>query len=147
MNTAVSKSTNLWFMLFSRLLLFASIQAIFALVFYLAGSSNSWETSANWWPMVVVITNLVCAGLLVQIFQSKGKRYWDVFRFDRQHIKGDLLAFLGITVLAAPISILPNILLGDGCSAIQTPLWIYSFGLCRSGPCTLPSFYFHFPKE
>jgi hypothetical protein len=112
MNTAISKSTTPWLMLFSRLLLFASIQAIFALVFYFAGSSNSWETSANWWPMVVVITNLLCVGLLVQIFQWKGKHYWDIFRFDRQHIKGDLLAFLGITVLAAPLSILPNIILG-----------------------------------
>jgi len=112
MNTVAPKSRTPWFMLFSRLLLFASIQAIFALVFYLAGSSNSWETSANWWPMVVVITNLLCVGLLVQIFQLKGKRYWDIFRFDRQHIKGDLLTFLGITVLAAPVSILPNIILG-----------------------------------
>lgn len=112
MDTAVPKSTTPWFMLFSRLLLFASIQAIFALAFYLAGSSNTWETSANWWPVVVVITNLMCVGLLVQIFQSKGKRYWDIFRFDRQHIKGDLLALLGITVLAAPVSVLPNIILG-----------------------------------
>ena len=112
MNTVAPKPTTPWFMLFSRLLLFAGIQAIFALAFYLAGSSNSWENSTNWWPMVVVITNLLCVGLLVHIFQSKGKRYWDIFRFDRQHIKGDLLAFLWITVLAAPISVLPNILLG-----------------------------------
>jgi hypothetical protein len=112
LNTVIPKSTIPWFMLFSRLLLFASIQSIFALAFYLTGSSNAWETSANWWPMVVVITNLVCAGLLMQIFQSKGKHYWDIFRFDRQHIKADLLVLLGITVLTAPVSILPNIVLG-----------------------------------
>jgi hypothetical protein len=112
MNTVIQRSTTPWFMLFSRLLLFASIQSIFALAFYLAGSSNSWETSANWWPMVVVITKLVCARLLVQIFQLKGKRYWDIFRFDRQHIKGDLLVLLSITVLTAPIPVLPNNILG-----------------------------------
>jgi hypothetical protein len=46
------------------------------------------------------------------IFKLKGKRYWDIFRFDRQHIKGDLLVLLSITVLTAPIPVLPNIILG-----------------------------------
>ena len=112
MNIVAQKSTTLWFMLFSRLFLFVSIQTIFALVFYFTGSFNAWETSVNWWLMVVVITNLVSFGLLMRIFQSKGTRYWDIFLFDRQYIKNDLLAFLGITILTAPVAILPNIILG-----------------------------------
>ena len=107
-----TKSSTPWLMLFSRLFLFAGIQAVFALGFYLAGVSNAWDTSANWWPMVVAITNLICVTWLVGIYRTEGKRYWDVFRIDRQHIKGDLLALLGITLIVAPVSVLPNILLG-----------------------------------
>ena len=72
-----------WLMLFSRLILFACVQAIFALGFYLAGSKNAWETSANWWPIIVAIANLVTVVILVRSFRDEGKRYLDIFRFDR----------------------------------------------------------------
>ena len=112
MNTTASKPPVPWLMLFSRIALFAGIQAIFALAFYLTGSASAWETSANWWPFVVIITNLVCMFLLVRIFRAEGNRYFDIFRIDRSHIKGDLLALLGITIITAPVSLLPNTLLG-----------------------------------
>jgi hypothetical protein len=112
MDAPVSKPATPWFMLFSRLTLFACVQAVFALGFTLAGSKNAWETSANWWPFVVFITNLICLALLVRIFRAEGKRYWEIFRFQREHVKRDLLTLLVITIITAPVSILPNTLLG-----------------------------------
>lgn len=99
-------------MLFSRLILFAGIQALFALGFYFAGSSHAWEASANWWPIIVPIANLVSVALLMRNLRKEGERYRDLFRFRREHVKGDLLALLGIMLIAAPVSVLPNMLLG-----------------------------------
>jgi hypothetical protein len=102
-----------WLMLFSRTALFFTVQSLFAFAFYLAGSASAWEEGANWWPIAVAAANLVVLALLIRLFKAEGKRYWDIFRFKRQHVKGDLLAVLGVTLLAAPVSYLPNILLGE----------------------------------
>lgn len=102
-----------WLMLISRLVLFFAAQSIFAVGFYMAGSAAAWEEGANWWPIAVAAANLVVLALLIRLFKAEGKRYWDIFRFERQHVKGDLLAVLGVTLLAAPVSYLPNILLGE----------------------------------
>jgi hypothetical protein len=102
-----------WIMLISRITLFIGIQATFALGFWLAGSSDSWENSANWWPFVVTITNLICAALLVRLFRKEGKRFWDIFRIRKEHIKSDLLAIFGITIVMGPVAFLPNIWLGS----------------------------------
>jgi len=101
-----------WIMLVSRISLFIAIQAIFALGFLLTGSSSAWEDSANWWPFFVAITNLICVALLVRLFKQEGKRFWDIFRIRKEHIKSDLLALLGITIVMGPVAILPNIWLG-----------------------------------
>ena len=102
-----------WLMMFGRITMFASVQAVFALLFFLTGSTSPWETSANWWPFTVFITNVIYLILLVQIFRAEGNRYWDIFRFHREHVKGDLLTLLILTAVMAPVSYLPNILLGQ----------------------------------
>lgn len=101
-----------WIMLFSRISLFIGIQALFALGFLLVNSSTAWENAANWWPFSVIITNFICVALLVQLFKQEGKRFWNIFHFQRKHIKSDLLALLGILILLGPVSFLPNIWLG-----------------------------------
>ena len=101
-----------WIMLFLRTLLFASIQALFALGYYLAGKAGAWDAGAAWWPFVVTIVNLICIALLVRLFRAEGKRFWDIYRIDREHLKQDLLALLGITILLGPVGFLPNIWLG-----------------------------------
>ena len=101
-----------WIMLFSRLVLFACIQALFAFGFLLAGSSDAWEGSANWWPFVVTIANFICMFLLIRLFRAEGKRFRDIFRIQREHIKGDLLALLVVLLITGPVSFLPNIMLG-----------------------------------
>jgi len=102
-----------WFMVVARLFLFAGIQGILALVFFLNKTANAWETSANWWPLVVAMTNLICLAFLIRFFKVEGKRYWDLFRIERPTLKQDLLTMLGLLVLIAPIGFLPNILLGN----------------------------------
>ncbi len=101
-----------WIMLFSRLVLFAGIQTLFALGFLLAGSSSAWEESANWWMFVVTIANFICMFLLIRLFRAEGKRYWDIFHIQREHIKADLLALFAVLLITGPVSFLPNIMLG-----------------------------------
>jgi len=99
-------------MLFSRITLFFLVQAVFALGFYLVGSNPAWENSANWWPLTVTIADLICLGLLMKAFQADGRNYWGIFRIDRKKIWGDLLALLGLTIITAPLTFLPNVWLG-----------------------------------
>lgn len=101
-----------WIMLFSRISLFFGIQALFALGFLLVDSSNAWESAAGWWPFVVTIVNFICIALLVWLYNREGKRFWDIFRFQKEHVKSDLLALAGLLVLLGPVSYLPNIWLG-----------------------------------
>ena len=99
-----------WLMLPTRTILFAAFQALFALGFLLTGSATAWNDSANWWPFVVTLANLVCIALLVWLYRCEGKRYWDLFRFQRETVKSDLLALLGILAISGPIAMLPNLL-------------------------------------
>jgi hypothetical protein len=110
--TTQSSSRWPWIMLVSRISLFIAIQALFALGFLLANSSSAWENSANWWPFVVTITNFICVALLVRLFKQEGKYFWDIFRIQKEHVKSDLLALLGILVILGPVSYLPNVWLG-----------------------------------
>jgi membrane protease YdiL (CAAX protease family) len=111
MNTTVSKPATPWLMLFSRLFLFVGIQALIALGFFLAGSTHAWEASANWWPISVTLSNLICVVLLIQLFRAEGKRYWDIFRIQRKNILGDILILLGLFVIGGPLGYFPNPLL------------------------------------
>jgi hypothetical protein len=99
-------------MIFLRIILFFGIQALFALGFWLAGSSSAWESSASWWPFVVTIANLICIALMIRLFHQEGKNFWDIFRVRKEHIKSDWLPLVGILILLGPVSYLPNIWLG-----------------------------------
>jgi membrane protease YdiL (CAAX protease family) len=101
---------RLWFMLPARLLLFLFFQALFA-VGYAMVSPHAWEQSAALWVVSVALTNLICLFLLVRFYRAEGLRYRDLFRIQREHIKGDLLALLAMLVIAGPVSMLPNTML------------------------------------
>jgi hypothetical protein len=103
--------TTPWLMLFARLTLFFSIQALLALVFFLLGTPSAWEESANWWPLIVTAANLVCIALLIKIFHAEGGRYWDLFKIDRKHALVDVLILLGLFVIGGPLGYFPNVLL------------------------------------
>jgi hypothetical protein len=115
-NRTIDTSSNLssrqaWAMLLARTILFATLQALFALGFALSGSAHAWDDSAAWWPFTVTLTNFICISLLMALFRKEGKNYWNFFHFDRKNVKNDLLVFLGVLVIAVPIAMLPNVLL------------------------------------
>ncbi len=99
-----------WLTLIIRSLLFLTFQALIALIFLSLGSSTAWNTSAAWWPFAIIFSDLVCLGLLIRFYRQEGKRFWDVFRIERQFVKKDLLFMLGFLVIGGPLGYLPNIL-------------------------------------
>jgi hypothetical protein len=138
MNTE-SKRFRPWLMLILRSLLFAAVQGLFALGFVLAGRASPWEASANWWPIVVVIANLVTLTLLIRFFKIEGGNFWSVFKIQRSTLGKDILVMLGLFLLTAPISFLPNIglakaLFGDENATLELfirplPMWAIYFSL------------------
>ena len=99
-----------WMMLVIRSVLFLVFQIAIGLFILNNNQSGLWEGSAAWWPFTIILTDLVCLVLLIKFFNQEGKRYWDVFRIDRQHIKKDLLFMLGFLLVLGPVGFLPNIL-------------------------------------
>lgn len=110
-----------------RLILFAGLQALLALVFFLVGKSNAWDASTNWWPVIVFIANMICLILLVRFYKAEGDRFWNIFIFHKDTIAKDLLVLLGFLIVAGPIGFLPNIWLGNllfGNVSIATELFL-----------------------
>ena len=128
-----------WFMLVLRLLLFAGIQAAIALLFFLLGKNDPWNESANWWPIVVGLANLVCLYFLVRFFKAEGSNFWSLFQIKKENIGKDLLVLVAFLILAAPLSYLPNVLLakwlfGDANATLTLffrplPLWAVTISL------------------
>lgn len=144
-----------WLMLFSRLILFAGIQALLAFALFLVGSENAWEASAAWWPLTVTLANFICVALLIRLFHIEGKNYWDIFRIQRKHVLGDLLVILGLFVIAGPVSYFPNPLLstalfGDPQKVLPLlvrplPLWVVYISIIlfpmSQGLAELPTYF------
>ena len=90
-----------------------------------------------------------------RLARQEGFRWRDVIRFDRRTLKGDLLLYLGLTVISLPVAFLPNIvagslLFGDAAQASSMmiralPAWI-AVGAMAAFPITnglaeLPTYY------
>ena len=105
-----TKKSLPWIMLPIRSVFFLAFQASIALIFVSVGSSDPWTSSAAWWPIAVILTDLVCLVLLVYLFTQEKKRFWDIFRIERQFIKKDLLFLIGFLAIAGPLGYIPNIL-------------------------------------
>jgi membrane protease YdiL (CAAX protease family) len=122
-----------WLMLFARIVLFAAWQGVIALLYLLTGSTAAWDASAAWWMVTATLTNLVCIFLLIRLFKMEGLRYRDLFRFQRETVKTDLLWVLGLLILSIPAATLPNYftaqwLFGDSQAVVPLffralPLW------------------------
>ena len=113
MDDSITHKQNPWMMLFIRIVLFILFQSLFAIGLGISGKAMPWAAGANWWPVSVTITNLVCVYLMARFFRSEGKQFWDIFRIRRDNLKSDLLAILGITIVIGPIGFFPNIWLGS----------------------------------
>ncbi len=100
-------------MLFIRLLGFAAVQAVIALILAAGGSKAAWAESAAWWPVGVIVVNLVNIALLVRLFRQEGDSYKRLLTFPKKTLGRDLLTALAFTVLSGPISLLPITLFGN----------------------------------
>jgi hypothetical protein len=126
-------------MLLGRLALFALFQALVALILMLAGGRDPWRASAAWWPITATLTNLLTIAAMAGLARREGLRLGDLYGGDRRHIGRDLLALIGVLVLAAPLAALPNIglatlLFGDPQRALDLfvqplPGWAAILGL------------------
>ena len=98
------------FMLVIRSLLFLLFHALISLIFLFRGSTEAWNASAAWWPFAIILTNLVCLGLLIRFYKQEGSSFWAVFSIDRKSIKRDLFFMLGFLFIGGLLGYLPNIL-------------------------------------
>lgn len=108
----VNPSKSPWplLMLVARLVLFFAWQAVIAGVLALTGEPEPFRASAGYWPLSVTLGNLVTLGLLRWLTRREGLS-WSQFLgadFRREFVRKDLLALLGVLVVAGPIAMLPN---------------------------------------
>jgi hypothetical protein len=108
MSTNQTSRSLPWLMLGARTFLFFAWQAVIALSYLLFGAVSPWDASTAWWTVTATLTNLVCIFLLVRLFNAEGLRYRDLFRFQCETVKTDLLWVLVLIVLSVPAAIFPN---------------------------------------
>ena len=96
---------TLFLLLNSRLVFFLLFQVFVAFIL------NSWEQSEKYWLLTATLTNLISIALLVFLFRKEGKRYLDIFRYDKISLKKDLLIFSGIVIISIPLVFLPGFFL------------------------------------
>lgn len=72
---------------------------------------GSWAESVKYWILSATLTNLVSITLLILIFRSEGRRFMEIFYFNKKEWKKDTLTFICLSLLILPVIILPNYLL------------------------------------
>jgi hypothetical protein len=143
---AATSPAKPWLMLISRPVLFFIFQGLIALVLSLAGNPAGWDESPRYWPFMVILANLVSVILLVRLFRAEGRRYLDLFRFNRATLKTDLLwlvgtSIIGLPVAAAPMGFLATAIFGDSMAPVQMlfrPLPVWALALSFLFPLTIP---------
>jgi membrane protease YdiL (CAAX protease family) len=95
-----------WAILPARTLLFALTQALIALIYWLSGTGEPWQASIRWWPVHVIITNVVLLMLLARLMRQEGGRLADLWSFDKSRLGKDLLSSLGWALVVMPFGAL-----------------------------------------
>ena len=123
----------LW-MLFSRLVSFGIIQIIIAAGFAFSGQAQPWYASSAWWPVSATVSNLIGIFLLDRMAHREGMKFKDLYRVEKHSFWRELLICLGVFVISAPLSYIPNVAVGNllfGDVAIPAemffrplPLWV-----------------------
>ena len=142
---ATTTISHPWLMLISRSVLFLIFQALIALILAAAGNAAAWDESARWWTFMAFLANFASLYLLVRLFNSEGKRFWDILRFSRKTWKTDLLWFLGFNIIALPVAAGPReplaaAIFGDPMIAMNMfflPLPTWAFVLSFLFPLTI----------
>ena len=112
-DSARTSAVLLFSLLPFRLVFFAIFQVLISVLLGLAAVKNPWQASSAWWLVTAALTNIVTILLLMRLLKKEGKTYFQVFRFEKQHVKKDLLVLLGIILLSGPVAMLPSMLGGQ----------------------------------
>jgi hypothetical protein len=104
-------------MLISRSVLFLLFQILIAFLLAVTGTVSAWEESARYWTFLAFLANFASLYLLLRVFRTEGKRYWDILRFSRTTWKTDLLWLFGFSIIGIPIA-----------AVVKDPLAIAIFG-------------------
>src|SRR5690606_611125 len=81
----------------SRLILFLAFQTDIALLV------GSWLNSEAYWLVTATLTNCVSIMILWYLFRREGRKYSDLFRFNRGSLRKDVLIFAGLLLLCGPV--------------------------------------------
>jgi len=88
--------------------LFAAVQAVIALVFFINRAENAWQSSAGWWTVVAAAANLITIGVLIAFYRAEDGNYSDAVKLEKETLGKDLLTALGVMVVAAPLGVFPS---------------------------------------
>jgi hypothetical protein len=69
-----------WLVLPLRTVLFALVQALLAVLFLLTGTTNAWEDAMRWWPVYLILANLITGGILLALMRREGLSYSDLWK-------------------------------------------------------------------
>jgi hypothetical protein len=105
----LNRTLKPWLMLACRPVLFLGFQTMIALSYWFGESTEFWKESEAWWPITVILSNLICLILLIRFYHQDGMGYWDIFRIQRQYLKTDSAYLLGFLLIAGPLGYLPNV--------------------------------------
>lgn len=103
----------LWFLLPSRLILFAFFQSIIAVVFTISGNETPWHTSESWWPFSVLFTNIIIIIILFYLYKNEKTAYFKEIKFIKQDWGKDFLLALLLFIIMLPIAIFPNTIIAN----------------------------------
>jgi hypothetical protein len=102
-----------WAILASRLVIFALVQAVIYLTLRAVQPAATWASSAPWWVVTAAVTNLFSIGILAWAMRLEGKRFADVYHFDRSASWWrDLLLAVLLMAGAGFFAVVPNVVVG-----------------------------------
>jgi membrane protease YdiL (CAAX protease family) len=93
-----------WWILPLRSVLFLLTQSLVALILSLTGQTHPWQASIPWWPVYLILANLVTLTILNTLCcREGGIRLVDLWNFSRRDLKRDVVFFLLLGVISIPV--------------------------------------------
>ncbi len=122
-----------------RTLLFLAWQGVAAAILAMTGTVDTPDDAVAWWPVSIVGANLTTLAVLLWLLRREGGSYREMVRIDRHTIGRDMLALLGVTLLAGVLASIPSALIsmalwGDPAAGSNmvfraVPVWAAAFAL------------------
>ncbi len=102
-----------WSVLFLRIGLAVTFQTVVAIGFLVAGAGNPWRAAADWWLAWFAAVSAVNLAVVRVLLHREGRRLRDLYRLSTLGRATDLKWVALALVVAGPVSIVPNLLVGN----------------------------------